>query len=93
MYTNETPKRQRLDSKILKITELQHEAIEKMINYRNDFAHFKPRGLSVILESEEWIVKEVVDVIKFLALESRNVTYFDEGNISRVKQFLELFKF
>jgi hypothetical protein len=84
---------QRLDSKILKITERQKEAITKMTDYRNDFAHFKPKGLSVITEGADWIIKEVVDVIKFLALESNNVTYFDRSNIDRVEQLLNEFKF
>lgn len=84
---------QRLDSKTLKITERQQEAIIKMIDYRNDFAHFKPTGLSVITEGADWIVKDVVDVIKFLALESNNVNYFDSSNLERVKQLFNEFKF
>lgn len=84
---------QRSDSKILKITERQKDAITKMTDYRNDFAHFKPKGLSVITEGEDWIIKEVVDVIKFLALESNNVIYFDRSNIDRVEQLLNEFKF
>lgn len=62
-----------------------------MIDYRNDFVHIKPKGISVITESEEWIIKEVVDVIEFLALESGNVYYFDQGNSDKVKQLLEKF--
>ncbi|WP_342045972.1 hypothetical protein [Bacillus sp. OTU530] len=79
------------DSKVLKRTDLQSEAIQKMVDYRNDFAHFKPKGLSILIESEEWIAKEVVDVIKFLALESGNVNYFDEGNLDKVKLLFEKF--
>lgn len=84
---------QRLDSKILKITELQKEAINKVINYRNDFAHFKPKGLSVITTSEEWIIKEVLNVINFLALESNNVNYFEEKNLIKVKRIFGQFIF
>ncbi|MGG1400571.1 hypothetical protein ABE288_22515 [Bacillus salipaludis] len=84
---------QRLDSKILKITEQQRMAINSMVLYRNDFAHFKPRGLSVITEGADWIVKEVMDVIKFLALESNNVNYFGEENRNKVMRILEKFKF
>ncbi|EKN69272.1 hypothetical protein BABA_10431 [Neobacillus bataviensis LMG 21833] len=82
---------QRLDSKVLKITELQQEAIDKMILYRNDFAHFKPKGLSVITEGADWIVNEVIVVIKFLALESNNVNYFKEANKVKVIQLFEQF--
>lgn len=84
---------QRLDSKILKITERQQEAISKMIDYRNDFAHFKPKGISLITEGADWIIKEVIDVIRFLALESKNVNYFERTNIDRVDQLLNEFKF
>ncbi|MDE3838645.1 hypothetical protein C0966_04480 [Bacillus methanolicus] len=69
---------QNTESKVLKRTPKQIKAIEKLINYRNDFAHFKPRALSVITSSEEWIIEEVITVIKFLALESGNIFYFEE---------------
>jgi len=84
---------QRLDSKVLNITDTQRASIDRMINYRNDFAHFKPRALSVITEGADWIVKDVVDVIKFLALESRNVNYFEESNRDKVKYFFDKFVF
>jgi hypothetical protein len=87
---NEPYMKQSSNSKVLKITELQQEAINKMINYRNDFAHFKPKA-SVIMESEEWIIKEVVDVIKFLALESNNVNYRNRDNKEKVIKILEQF--
>ncbi|MED4229486.1 hypothetical protein [Neobacillus cucumis] len=88
---SETYMMQRSDSKILKITDIQDEAIDKMIFYRNDFIHFKPRGLTVITEGSDWIVKAVVDVIRFLALESNNVNYFEEKNREKVKFILEQF--
>lgn len=85
---------QKLASKVLKVTDLQQEAIDKMIYYRNDFAHFKPKGLSVITESEEWIVKEVVDVIKFLALESENIFYRGDSTKEKVEKIIKsLYKF
>lgn len=90
---DETYMQQRLDSKVLKITEQQRLAINSMVLYRNDFAHFKPRSVSVITESEEWIIKEVVDVIKFLALESNNVNYRNRDNKEKVKQLFEQFIF
>lgn len=88
---NESYMKQRLDSKVLKISELQQIAIDKMILYRNDFAHFKPRALSVITEGEDWFVKEVVAVIKFLALDSGNVNYFEDGIFEKVKFLIDRF--
>ncbi|WNB93410.1 hypothetical protein [Bacillus sp. NEB1478] len=89
---NESYMMQQFDSKILKISEPQQNAIDKMILYRNDFAHFKPKALSVITQGEDWIVKEVVDVIKFLALDSGNVTYFEDSIFEKVKYLINRFK-
>lgn len=81
---------QNIDSKVLEKKPKQNIAIEKMINYRNDFAHFKPK-ISGITKSEEWIIKEVVDVIKFLALESNNVFYKTNENKERTEALLTEF--
>jgi hypothetical protein len=88
---DETYMMQRLDSKVLKITEQQRIAINSMVLHRNDFAHFKPTAISVILEGEEWVIKEVVDVIKFLALESNNVNYRNRDNKEKTNQIFEQF--
>ncbi|MDT0159262.1 hypothetical protein [Bacillus sp. AG4(2022)] len=84
--------KQRLDSKVLNISEIQQKAIDKIVLYRNEFAHFKPKALSVITEGEDWIVKEVVAVIKFLALDSGNVNYFEDGIFEKVKSLIDGFK-
>jgi hypothetical protein len=90
---NESYMKQRLDSKVLEITESQQTAIDKLIYYRNDFAHFKPKLLSVITEGEDWIIKEVVGVIKFLALDSGNVNYYFEDSIcEKVKYLIDRLK-
>ena len=89
---NESYMQQRLDSKILKLTQPQKVAIYKMIDYRNDFAHFKPKFPSVITKSEEWIIKEVVSVIEFLALESENVVYRGIHNKEEVEKLISLFR-
>ncbi|KON69650.1 hypothetical protein AKG34_13440 [Peribacillus butanolivorans] len=78
-------------SKLLKLTEKQRRAINKLILYRNDFIHFKPKDISVITQSEEWIIEEVVSVIEFLALESRNVFYRGNHTIDKVEKLLKAF--
>ncbi|WP_132005305.1 hypothetical protein [Mesobacillus foraminis] len=88
---DESIMKQKLSSKTLKITDLQQEAINRMVSYRNDFAHFKPKDISVITASEGWIVKEVVGVIKFLALESCNIPYNNNYSLQKVVRILEKF--
>lgn len=80
-------------SKILKLSDAQIEAIEKMINYRNDFAHFKPKGISIITESEEWIIKEVISVIRFLALDSGNVLFYESHFREKTEILLEMYNY
>lgn len=88
---NEEIMMQRYNSKALTLTENQDDAINKVISYRNEFAHFKPRGLSVITFTEKWIVKEVVEVIKFLALESGNIIYTEGNTKEQVESILQKF--
>lgn len=79
---------QNTESRVLLKTENQNKAIEKLKNYRDDFAHFKPKGLTIITETEEWMFDEVIEVIKFLALESNNVTYYKCEDKSKVEKLI-----
>lgn len=79
-------------SEVLKLTELENEAIRKLNNYRNDFSHFKPMSYAIYTESEEWIIKEVINVIEFLALKSGNVFYLNPDNEKqRISALLKVF--
>jgi hypothetical protein len=82
---------QNTDSKVLHKTHRQTEAIKKLVDYRNHFAHFKP-GLSGITKSEEWIISEVIDVIRFLSLESNNIFYFGNSTSERVEKIINRFR-
>ncbi|KEZ47748.1 hypothetical protein [Metabacillus indicus] len=90
---NESFMDQKLNSKVLNVSEQQKVAIDKLILYRNEFAHFKPRLVFVISEGEEVIIKEIVDIIKFLCLESGNINFFDDGNLEKVKYLISQFHF
>ncbi|UYZ01192.1 hypothetical protein OJ967_12240 [Peribacillus frigoritolerans] len=83
---------QNTESKVLKKTEIQNKAIEKLKKYRDDFAHFKPKGLTIITETEDWMIDEVVEVIRFLALESNNVTYYNLDYKLKVEKLIGTFK-
>lgn len=79
-------------SKILKLTELEDEAIRKLNNYRNNFSHFKPMTYAIYIESEQWIIKEVVNVVEFLALESGNIFYYNsDEDKRRISELLKVF--
>ncbi|MES1040745.1 hypothetical protein [Peribacillus simplex] len=81
------------ESKVLKKTEIQNKAIEKLKKYRDDFAYFKPKGLTIITETEECIIDEVVEVIRFLALESNNITYYNLDDKLKVVKLIGTFRF
>lgn len=83
---------QNTESKVLVRSSKQIDAINKLTKYRNDFAHFRPKSLTIITDSEEWIVEEVIQVIKFLALDSNNVIYYDIEDKEKVEFLIEQFK-
>ncbi|MFE4038238.1 hypothetical protein [Priestia sp. YIM B13489] len=78
-------------SKVLSLKLHQEIAIEKLIRYRNDFAHFKPSAYGISGSYEKDIVIPVVEVIKFLALESNNVNYFNVGLEENARKALNKF--
>lgn len=82
---------QRENSRTLEINPLQQKAIDELVKHRNDFAHFKPVFVSIITEGSDWIVKEVIEIIRFLALDSNNITYFKDGTREKVERLLEDF--
>lgn len=79
-------------SKVLNITADQEHAINKLIEYRNQFAHFKPSTYGIVGNYEKDIVFPVVKVIKFLSLESNNVNYFKAGMKERVIDSISTFE-
>jgi hypothetical protein len=79
---------QNTNSKLLELNDKQSHAIDKMIKYRNDFAHFKPMALGIIGDYEEDVVYPVLEVIEFIALETNNVLYF-EDNHQKVEQIFK----
>lgn len=80
-----------VNSRVLEVNEIQKVAIDKLIDYRNEFAHFKPAGRVIIGDLDKDIVKPVVDVIEYLALESNNVRYLMISD-ERVRKAIAVFK-
>jgi hypothetical protein len=79
-------------SNVLKLNEIQKLAIDKLIFYRNHFAHLKPNAYGFIGNYVEEIVKPVIEVIAFLAIESNNILYCGDKSKERVKRALTMFE-
>ena len=79
-------------SEVLQTTSQQDHAIEKLITYRNQLAHFKPSAYGVTGDYEKDIIMPVVEVIKFLALECNNIMYYSHESKMRVEKALHIFK-
>ncbi|PGY51506.1 hypothetical protein [Priestia megaterium] len=79
-------------SKVLQTTSQQNHAIKKLIEYRNQLAHFKPSAYGITGNYEKDIIMPVVDVISFLALESNNINYYNDESKMRVEKALHIFK-
>ena len=76
-------------SKKLVLTGGQKKSIEDTHNrFRNDFTHFVPRTLIVELTGFPEMVRDCVDVVEFLMLNSGNVMYQD-GQIEEIAKRLK----
>lgn len=77
-------------SKNLILTEQQKESIESLTSlFRNEFEHFKPKGWSIEIHGMPEIAIDVLDVIRFLALETNTYVYLDEKNRNSVEELIE----
>ncbi|WP_342488552.1 hypothetical protein MKX67_18395 [Cytobacillus sp. FSL W7-1323] len=75
-----------VNGKALKLTNYQEKAIKRLNEYRNDFSHFGANGYSII-GSLDCVVSPVLEIIRFLAIESNNILYFSDQK-QRVEQAL-----
>ncbi|MCM3179736.1 hypothetical protein [Cytobacillus horneckiae] len=75
-----------VNGKALELTEHQEKAIVTLNEYRNNFSHFGANGYSVI-GSLDYVVSPVLEVIRFLGIESNNILYLPNQK-QRVEQAL-----
>jgi len=74
-------------SKPLVTSPEEDAAIKKLTNeFRNEFEHFKPKLWSIELSGMPTIMRHVLRVIRFLALEADCVSYPDEIQRDAVQQ-------
>lgn len=63
-------------SKPFASTPEQDASIEKLNRRRNTFAHFTPTGLIMGVDDLPNVIRDVLDIIRFLAKESGNVGFY-----------------
>ncbi len=66
-------------SRVFKPTNTQSQSVERLNNLRNDFIHFIPTSWVLYLNGLPELVKDVIDVIEFLAAKSNNISWNDQG--------------
>ncbi len=76
-------------SKVLQLTREQKESINALKNeFRNKFEHYKPTAWSIEIHGMPQIAIDVLNVIRFLALETGNYTRLNQSQIRKVKSFV-----
>jgi hypothetical protein len=79
-----------IHSKQLILSENQKESIEALKSeFRNEFEHFKPKGWSIEIHGMPEIAIDVLEVIRFLALETNTCVHLNEEKRNRVEQLIE----
>lgn len=79
-----------IHSKHLILTENQKESIEAFKSvFRNEFEHFKPKGWSIEIHGMPEIAIDVLEVIRFLALETNTYVHLNEDDRNLVEQLIE----
>jgi hypothetical protein len=77
-------------SKALVLTEKQKESIESLTSvFRNEFEHFKPKGWSIEIHGMPEIAIDVLEVIRFLALETNTYVCLAEKDRNAVEEFID----
>lgn len=76
-----------VNGKVLELKEHQITAIQRIVDYRNSFSHFKPSGYSILGSIEENI-SPILEVICFFVFESNNIFGITINQKERIKQAL-----
>lgn len=79
-----------IHSKHLILGKNQKESIESLKTvFRNEFEHFKPKGWSIEIHGMPKIAIDVLEVIRFLALETNTYVHLNEEDRNLVEQLIE----
>jgi hypothetical protein len=77
------------DSKPFRPSGQQGASIKKLNSLRNQFIHFLPQGMSLLIDGLPDLIANCLDVIAFLAFESGNITWSDEQSERRTGTALQ----
>lgn len=81
--------RMTIDSKHLQLSDQQKESIWKLKHLlRNNFEHYIPKGWSIKIHGMPQIALDVLEVIRFLALETGNYVHLNEAQKIRIKSIV-----
>lgn len=76
-------------SKHLELLEQQKESIRKLKNvFRNNFEHYAPMGWSIEIHIFPKITLDVLEVIRFLALDTGNYVHLNSYQKRKVKSYI-----
>lgn len=76
-------------SKHLELSEKQEESIRKMKDVlRNRFEHYTPMGWSIEIHGLPKIALDVLDVIRFLALDTGNYVHLNSNQVRKLKSYI-----
>ncbi len=79
-----------IHSKHLNLTDSQEESIKLLKSEcRNEFEHFKPKGWSIELHGMPEIAIDILEVIKFLALQTNTYVHLSDTEENLVKHLTE----
>lgn len=76
-------------SKLLQLTPEQEQSINRLQKeFRNNFEHYVPKLWAIEVSGMPNIIGHSLDVIRFLALESRNYTHLSPSQIIKIKSLI-----
>jgi hypothetical protein len=76
-------------SKHLQLTTSQRESIQEMKHvFRNKFEHYVPTSWSIEIHGFPILVIDVLEVIRFLALETGNYVHLDSSQEKKIKSII-----
>ena len=81
--------RMTVTSKHLQLTTQQKKSIQILRKwFRNNFEHYIPKGWSIEIHGMPQIALDVLEVIRFLALETGNYVHLNEAQKRRIKSIV-----
>jgi hypothetical protein len=72
----------------LALTASQAKSIKKLKKLRDDFEHFQPAGWSIEIHGMPKIAIDILDVIRFLAIDASMFSHLKDAQKKRIKSYV-----